>query len=373
MAELSIERPRLMLTTHKLVSHPGIFSVLITRCTSATESARRERIRDRLVRELEVPPVQFNEKFNVTAAGFAVSNAINDLHLLAKSGAWSWHGRIVDQLVPPEHRSSVDALFDLTPLERIHYLLSYLEADGAAIVKYADILLREREVTASALGKRASEIIKSIIEEYLSIGLMPKEQRKWKNHLENLRSKDYDAATELHKVLPHVLPLVHFGFLRAEGDMTSGYRFYVDSHQAMNPLREILNHFSDLRKLENSIMMSEEYFLVIPPLVLSDVRFASPGTETVINEILTSYENLRDTTTGLANLAALARFVYLRLLGKGFLVRPQGIRQKIEDLHRDNPSTIRYHVDGRGELRFVVIDINNARLQQRSPDAKHLT
>lgn len=120
-------------------------------------------------------------------------------------------------------------------------------------------------------------------------------------------------------------------------------------------------------------MMSEEYFLVIPPLVLSDVRFASPGTETVINEILTSYENLRDTTTGLANLAALARFVYLRLLGKGFLVRPQGIRQKIEDLHRDNPSTIRYHVDGRGELRFVVIDINNARLQQRSPDAKHLT
>lgn len=348
MAALNIERPRLILTTHKLASRPGLFTVLVTECTRPTEPMRRDRVARLLLEKVKSSRFPFNS----TAARFAVSNAINDLRLLAKNGAWSWSGRIVNQLALSQHRSSTDAFSDLSPLEVVHYLVLYLEADGAAMIKYMEILTKEREATLSTLEKRAADIIVSIIDDYLSMGLPSKVEREWQKRKERLRREGYDASTTPHKVLPHVLPLVDFGLLRAEGNMTSGYRFYLESDESIGLL---LQRYADLRKLEYAIDTGL-HFEAIPPLIFGNARLAKPDAETIRKEVALSYAAIRDTTTGVANLDALARLVYLRLLERGLLSVPTAVQEEIGNLHSTYPSAVRYHVDARGQPNFVVLD-----------------
>ena len=112
--------PRLIIKTHSEVSKPGLFSILISKCSYADKSSYPEVVSKRLYELYE----ENGQPFNKLAAKFVVIMA-QRFGFLRENMIWGWRGHVINgvlQYLNKTENENINLFLELTKLEKIIYL-----------------------------------------------------------------------------------------------------------------------------------------------------------------------------------------------------------------------------------------------------------
>ena len=163
--------PRLIIKTHSEVSKPGLFSILISKCSYADKSSYPEVVSKRLYELYE----ENGQPFNKLAAKFVVIMA-QRFGFLRKNMIWDWRGYVIHgalQYLNKAENENINLFLELTKLEKIIYLKYYLETDGAVILQLAKRIKEYNEINRDAFVPIAKKVY-PLIEKYLGAELLQK-------------------------------------------------------------------------------------------------------------------------------------------------------------------------------------------------------
>jgi hypothetical protein len=136
---------RLQLKTHYQIAKPGIFSVLLSKCTSPSQSNYQEVISERLA-NIGFKKIALNKE----SAKFAVAMA-QSFGFITSNMFWGWRGHAINILLEDTQREKIDDFLDLTAAEKILFLKYYLEADGATILEICKKLSSKGKISRNEL------------------------------------------------------------------------------------------------------------------------------------------------------------------------------------------------------------------------------
>jgi hypothetical protein len=225
----------------------------------------------------------------------------------------------------------------------------YLEADGALMLRLLQIVF-ERGLDQAEFTRDDSveQTILAVLNAYLSIEANLWERTRLKQQIRTVE-RGYKRETRPHKIGPHLIPLVHFGLISREATAT-GSRFFVMREQRER-LGTFLEALQSVEALEESIESSSLTGIVGKLLEARDSRAIEIGA--VLAE---AYEAVSEDVGGLAELATLREVVWAWAIGRGVLLPAEAIDEFIQENVHAMPRLMKYHVDRRGDVAFIVID-----------------
>lgn len=346
---------RLLLKTHYQAARPGLFSILISRCASPHESRPRSSLARRL--QENWPPSDRSSSGSSgkrkAGANSLVYLAERSFHFLTESGTWDWRARVISALCTHPEARDLDSMVSLTAEERVAYLKYYLDADGAALLEMGRSVLEDGTITEAALGRRVEKIFLTIWESYLTLESNPRERVRLRRSIDRLRTRPYDDRTRIHKVRPHLQPLVDFGLLRAEA-MPGGIEYRAHCGADGSPLERLIHSLRDLPSMEQRLQHQEHFAIAAETLssMLPEPRAVSR--HCVLAAICGAYHEVVDAGSGLAPINAIADTSCARLLAQhGACPAPSEIRSALDGLRHERPRDVRFNVDWYGEKAYV--------------------
>jgi len=349
-------QPRFIIRTHREVSRPGIFTALIRRCTSANRSLPQSAVADRLAKLFKG-----SKKFKLSGgagknggADFAVEMA-QKFGFLTSNCFWDWKGQVINTLARQEPVIPDDYLV-LTPYEQLMYLRYYLEAEGAVILEFAKILLKLDNLSKADLlnSSYVEEIFLRIWQGYLSLTQELTGRLKLKNQISGLKHKAYDPDTRRHKFIPILIPLRDFRLV--DETEVNGDVVYSPAHVASDvPLQTLVEELRDFELME-ARFKGFDYYAIIAKCF----NFAQSGQmltgDCLRNYIAGAYDNVKQEGTGLASIDAIVDVVCVKLLcDYGQVATHREIVDFLEARRLENPYSIHFYLDRRGERAYVVI------------------
>src|SRR5713226_1132995 len=134
---------RLIIKTHTECLRPALFSILILRCTSPTQTAYPGKVGAGLSDILKQQGISGRTEEREAAAKFAVYIAHRHLRLLGAKMAWDWRGHALAAILHKAGKTRDTEPYELNqlcPEERFVFLKYLLEADGAVICGLSKLL-----------------------------------------------------------------------------------------------------------------------------------------------------------------------------------------------------------------------------------------
>jgi hypothetical protein len=345
--------PRFLIKTHAQVSNPGIFSVLICKCTSADKGTYPETIARRLAELFQQERISFK-----AAAKFAVLMA-EKLGFLSDNMAWTWKGHVIHVALAKVGKTEASPTSDFlrvpfSELERALYLRYYLEGEGAIIFKIMEALRQYGSLTMGQIGARIQDMFQEIYQAYMSMLPGVRGRERLKLALERLHRERYKPGTVPHKVRPHVQPLIDLGILTASDE--EAVEPVVVNGSLTSDI--FVDEYSDLTGFERAIQQ-ERYFTVISRLLgIQGVTYHVEVHRGFLRAaLLEGYRKLRSSSTGMAHLNSLWDWVCLDLLvSQRVIIERDMARRQIEALFHEVRHGVRYHVDYRGMPTYVILE-----------------
>ena len=350
--------PRFIIKTHTEALRPGNYSILIAKCTFPNKSLYPENVEKKL-----------SEFLGKSIAKYTLLTATNKnrgFGFLLDNMIWNWRGHVINAVLKYIGKCSEDKndYLNLTKMEKITYLKYFLETEGALILKLSENFVNKNEITYSYLKDNIQKIFEEIYEGYLNIAPDFRTKIKIKEMIKEMRrrmkSKEclYQPSTLAHKIKPHIQALEDLGLLYKEvQNQEEIYKPLIKN--GVSPFSVFFDKLSNFEKMEQ-IFSNDRYFeLIAEALNLETVRY-SPEThkEILIQTFTWGYRVMKDKTTGMADIDALIDWSRIKLLSEeNILIARKDIEEYLHNLRKTDPSSIRYHVDGRGRIAYLILEL----------------
>lgn len=367
---------RLQLKTHYQINKPGIFSVLLHKCTSLTKSQYPEVISERLAK-MQFETIALNKE----SAKFAVAMA-QSFGFVTQNMFWSWKGHAITILLNETNREEFDDYLALTLAEKVLYLKYYLEADGAAILEICKRLKSKGRISRKELLANDSidQIFIDIWQAYRQLTNDIRQKVQLRDNILKLRTKPYTFKTRIHKALAHIEPLVDFDLIERKEEKNE-ILFIPKVNKCFSYLDKLTQELDTIKSMESRFSKSEHFEIINSIYNLKAVDYdPEEHSEMLFDEIFKIYLKARTEPTKMASLAMISDVISAKLLAqKRILINRIHIEMELDRLKSDYPRDVHYHVDMSGEKAFLVLSdqlctcasaaISSLRLTLHQPDA----
>ena len=348
--------PRLIIKTHSEVSKPGIFSIVISKCSYADKSSHPEIVSKRLYELYE----ENGQPFNKLAAKFVVIMA-QRFGFLRENMIWDWRGHVINgalQYLNKAENENIDLFLELTKLEKIIYLKYYLETDGAVILQLAKRIKEYNEISRGDLSKSIHLLFREIYEGYIAISSNFQKRIELKERLKKIpKQKGYDQKTVQHKVRAHIYPLIDLGIL-SNPEIKNGDEIYkAAGHNKLSTIELLLQELNDFQMMEKRFDNYEYFQIMSKVLNLKSINFSVELHSNILRKtIIKGYFLLKENVTQMAYIDALVDWCCAKMLSEdNILIGKQSVCDFIEQTRRERPQSVRYHVDYRGRKSYVIL------------------
>ena len=354
--------PRFIIKTHTEALRPGNYSILITKCTFPNKGAYPESVEKRLSEFLGKSVA----KYTILTAtkknrgfGFLLDNMI-----------WSWKGHVINAVIQylNKHSDDTSVYFSLERIERIAYLRYFLETEGALILKLAERFAIEGKLTYSYLKSDIRNIFREIYEDYHDMApdfrsrIRIKEMFKETQRRLKRKEQGYDPGTLAHKIKPHIQALSDLHLLSIDKkDGEEIYKPYL--YKGVSPFDVLIETLCNLKQMEELFSTSTDgyYSIIAQALNLNPNRYFAEIHEEILKQtFLYGYKIMKDKVTGMADIDALIDWSCIKLLSEeNVLATRKDIEEFLHKMRQINPSSVRYHVDGKGRIAYLILELEN--------------
>jgi hypothetical protein len=346
-------KPRFIIKTHTEALRPKNYSLLIAKCTYPDKSSYPEIVIKRLYPEW----IKENSvaKFTVMLStqknrgfGFLLDNMI-----------WSWKGHVINAVLyylKKQQSEAPKSFEELTKMERICYLRYFLETEGAIILKFAQKFNKMGELSNSYLRENIQEIFKEIYEEYIDIAPDFRIRSRIREAQKQMKStKRYDEGTLIHKIKPHIQALADLGILSIEKKNAEEI-FAPTNFGFTSTFSIIINQLKDFQTMENMFSNNEHFPLIAQIYNLAPLHYSYETHRDLLKETISyGYQIMRDKTTGMADIDALINWSCIKVMSEdNILLRGEDVQDFLDKIRRNKPSSIRYHVNGKGKIAYII-------------------
>ena len=345
---------RFIAKTHTEALRPGNYSILIAKCTYPDQGAYPEQVEKRLTEIISSKSVA---KFTVLTA----TSKNRGFGFLRDNMIWSWKGYVIYTALKFLNKVSIEdpnVFFDLSRLEQVMFLRFFLETEGAMILKLAERAIQTGYIAYSFLKTDIQNIFAEIYNGYLDIAPDFRTRTRLRESQNQLKARNekYGSGTIAHKVKPHLQALVDLGVLELESiDKDEVYRMLdYNNVRPLEKFHEAIGNFSNLEE----IVLKDEYYRVIAEAVnLNPVAYTRPIHEDLLKQsLIYGYVEMRNGVTGMADIESLMTWSRIHLLSEEkILASRSDIERFFGEMRREDPSSIRYHVDGKGNIAYMII------------------
>lgn len=348
---MSLER--FIMKTHTEALRPGNFSILISKCTSHNESSYVENIEEKLAEYLK----------NKSATKFALMIATKrnrGFGFLLDNMIWSWKGFLIDVILKYVDKSSNDRkdYYSLFMLEKIMYLRFFLETEGAFIIKLAERFKNKKQILKYYLKEEIEKIFKEIYEEYLEIESDFEMRIRFQKRINEINITKYSPGTINHKIEPHIQAFSDLGLL--EIFMRNGDEVYKPiKYNHKTTFDILLDNLINIAEMENFFNNSNYYEIVSKIYNLKPKLYSSRLHEESLKEVfLWGYNKMSKMQGSMVYIKSLYEWCIINLLSeKSILTTSQNIDEFITRFRKNNPSALRYHLNGSGEETYLILDV----------------
>jgi hypothetical protein len=354
---------RLQLKTHYQVNRPGIFSVLLSRCTSPIQSNYPETISQRLA-NINFKAISLNKE----SAKFAVVMA-QSFGFLTRNMFWDWKGHAINILLNETSRESPDDFLNLTLSEKVLYLKYYLEADGATILEICKRIKSSKRVSRQELLSTdfIDNIFIDIWEEYRMIATDLRQKVELRENIRKLKSHPYTYKTRIHKALSHIEPLIDFDLIERTEEKNEIF-FSPKTINEYTYIDALIGQLSTISRMEELFSKFYHFEIIANALNLTVSKFISnKHSEPLRKEIVKIYLKARNEPYKMASISIISDVISATFLSeKRILISRNNVEQELDMIKKDHPGKMNYHVDMSGKKAFVVFsdalveDLNKA-------------
>jgi len=344
---------RLQLKTHYQIGKPGIFSVLLAKCTSPNQSNYPEVISNRLAK-IDFEKIAVNKE----SAKFAVVMA-QSFGILTKNMFWDNKGRAISILLDETLRDAPSEYLKLTLTEKILYLKYYLEADGAAILEICKGLKKKGKMSRQELlsSDFIDQIFVEIWETYRQLTTDLREKTQLRENIRKLKSGPYKKKTRMHKTLAHIDPLVDLDIVERQKEKNEIF-FTPKTYNSFAPIDVLVEELKTIENMELYFRKSQ-YFRLISKLYNLGAVVYNPKdhADILIDMIFSTYQKARTEPSKMASIDVISDVIGAKLLADKTLIieRPQ-LESALDSFKAKVKRGVYFHVDMRGRKAFVVFD-----------------
>lgn len=348
-------RPRVFLLTHYQVCRPGIFSFLVSRCSSPSQSQTAEIAATRLYKGFR--NARFN-KLSARAAEEAVRMAVG-YEFLSEAGSWTPKGQVIGTFASrPEDAKATDFLA-LRQHEVLAHLKYYLQVQGHLFLQVGQFILQNGSVSEDTLKKEPllEKWLKSAYEWSLSGTPELRDRVKLREKIKELASgrERYKPEVRWHKLAPIVWPLVDFGILETSVDQAGKrFRHFTPASAGDHgPLASLLRRLSSPEAIDEednkgTLLQAISYAYGIDLSESADTSVSSLLVET--------YLKVRMPTTRMGALAAIYDICAVRgIVDLKAWIPPAKLHAELQALQTESPGEVRFHYDRAGHKSSVII------------------
>lgn len=348
--------PRFIMKTHTGALRPGNYSILISNCTYPDRGAYPEAVAKRLEDFLGSDSKSV-AKFTVLTAGRKNRGFV----FLLDNMIWSWKGHVINTVLSylnKNTREDVGVFFpdELPKLEQITYLRYFLETEGALILKIAERISEEGETSYSYLRENIQEVFQEIYESYIDASpdlrtrIRVREMLKGMREQMKSRDKTYDKSTLSHKIKPHIQALKDLGILSIEERKD-------DEIYKSAALCTLSKELLDIPQMEAAFSNYGYFELIAKVLKLEPAEYDPDKHRELVEEAITyGYSVIKDKVAGMADIDALTDWCCIKMLSKdNILIGKRDVEGFLDEMRKQDPASIRYHVDGRGRIAYVIL------------------
>jgi len=358
--------PRFIMKTHTGALRPGNYSILISNCTYPDRGAYPEIVAKSLessLRELPSEGIELEEKrgkksiaeYTVRLAG----RKNRGFGFLLDNMIWSWKGHVINTVLSYSNKTAqedISVFLKLDNLEKIAYLRYFLETEGALMLKIGERIREKGETSYSYLKENIQGIFQEIYEGYFDASpdfrtrVRVREMLKGMREQMKSRDKTYDKSTLSHKIKPHIQALKDLGILSIEERKD-------DEIYKSAALCTLSKELLDIPQMETAFS-NYGYFELIAKLLNLEPAEYDPDKhrELVEKTISYGYSVMKDKVTGMADIDALIDWCCIKMLSKdNILIGKQDVEGFFDEMRKQDPASIRYHVDGRGRIAYLIL------------------
>ncbi len=345
--------PRLIIKTHTGALRPGNYSLLISKCTYPNKSEYPEVIIKKLQNWIKEKSIA---KFTIILSteknrgfGFLQDNMI-----------WSWRGHVINTLLTylgKKDNNDPSVFYDLTLIEKICYLRFFLEKEGAIILKIAEKINEGDKLTYLYLKNNIQNLFREIFEEYLSLPLDFRSRIKIKELYTKIKTKEkYDEATLTHKIKPHIQAFADLGLLKILNEGEKNEEYQPETYNNKSTFFIILDRLKSIEIMENLFSRDYYYPLINEIYNLSAEPYSYELHSDLVKKAISyGYQVMRDNFTGMADINALFEWCCIKMLAEDkILVHRKDIEDYLNIVKKEHPTKIRYHVDGKGRIAYLI-------------------
>lgn len=343
--------PRVAFRTHYQVNEPAYMEFLVKLCTSPVQSTYREVVAQKLAREISR---RREKSFNEDAAAYAVDLA-KDLDLITENQTWTDKGQLV-HLVGEIRDCNWEAQMSLSVPEKLLHFRIFLEGDGAALVFLAGQLLKAGTFGGSDMtwNSLAKEMFIHLFSEYLTISNNTADRVRLRREIERIKTADYRGNSGSHKIFIHLQTLYRLGLV--ERPNASGrrvvYRLPERPQGANCGLQILTEEVPNVFTLEQII--KNHGWIEVAAKVFEIHCASCPESDVDLPLVASFYLRITATGVPLCSLSTLVEAMQIELLSQRSQLLPHKIAIKaIEDIQKQNPKDVRFHVDRRGQPAFL--------------------
>lgn len=362
---------RFISRVHYQISRPGIFSVILLRCSQKNQSTYPENIALKLLKIGHSIGNNIDNEFeqlivNKESAKFAVSMA-QALEFLTLNCNWDWRGFATAKILEEIDKSNLHSLLYLSEIEKVIYLKYFLEADGAAILEFSKVINNLKTVTRnnllSNLRGEMNQVFINIWESYKHLSSDLKDKMNMTENIRNLKNKrdlegwGYTYKTLIHKVQGHIFPLVDMGILTRKKLENNEVIFSTILENGKNYVGNLIKELESIEKMEYRFSRFEFFSIIANIFELNYRNYDQAKDFKLVSElIVNTYHSVKDQLTKLSSIAVISDIISTKLLVhyNVLLERPQ-IESIMIEIKNLNPLSLHFHVDKYGNKAFVVI------------------
>jgi len=365
--------PRFIIKTHTRSLRPGNFSILISKCTYPDRSSPSETVCNRLAgflkrfykNEEEIKLGKREPTYRSVAANTLLVAQKRYFGFLQDNMIWSWKGDVIhcvlsylgkDKLL----EESVGCFFDLEKLEKIIYLRYFLDRDGALILEIAKKIEEKGQVNYSELAHSIQDIFDKIYDEYSDMAIDFREKirikQRFKEMHKQMKRESYEPSTLPHKVKPIIEALKDIGILVIKKDKDE--KFYESEiYNSISAIKSIVQELQNFQTMEKAFEEYQYFYVIGKIFNLTPTCYNQEFHSSLLRKtLLDGYLRMKDKVYGLADIDALIDWCCIKMLSvDNILVKRDNVLQFLDDMRRKNSSSIRYHVNGKGRIAYLIL------------------
>ena len=341
--------PRVLSRTHYQVDEPAFVEVVVARCTSPVASAYDDSVAERLARDIQAR----GKSFNIAAARYGVDLA-RGLSVINANNVWDQNGHLVN-LVAKVADYRWDDELPLTTNERLLHFRLFLEADGAAMLFLANLLISEKQLPTKGAdwNALATNMFVKTYSDYLAATNPIPDRMSLRSKIDRLVARGYKGKSGAHQLFLHLQVLHRLGLV--ERAVVSNERRYRLSDEAEPRLRRLLGAIPTVVELER-VVKEHRYNEVASQVyeLCTQYDMLSPGD--ALREISSPYQKIVDTGVAICPLAPIIEAAQISLITQSsHLVRYSKFVALLREAQTSNLRDIRFHQDRRGNPAFLRI------------------